>query len=130
MVRQVCQSEGLADLVDLLRSRQPFHRGGPQHLMASNDHVSALAGHFERAILSGALAPGDLLPSERDISARMGVSRSVVREALGRLASVGLVKKVRDELRADIRSTRHELKTVKNLPLSKTSRILKTPTSS
>lgn len=60
--------------------------------MADNDHVSALAGHYERAILSGELAPGDLLPSERDISARMGVSRSVVREALGRLASLGLVR--------------------------------------
>jgi len=60
--------------------------------MANNDHVTDLADYFERAILAGELAPGDQLPSEREISARMGVSRSVVREALGRLASLGLVR--------------------------------------
>src|SRR5262245_54087579 len=56
------------------------------------NHVFELAEHFERAILSGELAPGDLLPSERIISAQRKVSRSVVREALGRLASLGLVE--------------------------------------
>src|SRR5262249_36106976 len=56
--------------------------------------VSQLAEHFERAILAGELAAGELLPSERELSAKMGVSRSVVREALGRLASLGLVKSV------------------------------------
>src|SRR5262249_24395747 len=34
------------------------------------------------------------IPSEREISAQMSVSRSVVREALGRLASLGLVRSV------------------------------------
>jgi GntR family transcriptional repressor for pyruvate dehydrogenase complex len=60
--------------------------------MSRTDHVSQIAAQLERAILSGELAPGELLPSEREISARMGVSRSVVREALGRLASLGLVR--------------------------------------
>jgi DNA-binding FadR family transcriptional regulator len=55
------------------------------------DYVREVAAHFENAILSGKIAPGERLPSERDISARMKVSRSVVREALGRLASLGLV---------------------------------------
>jgi GntR family transcriptional repressor for pyruvate dehydrogenase complex len=50
--------------------------------------------HLEATITSGRLAPGDLLPSERDLSAAVGVSRSVVREALGRLASLGLVTSV------------------------------------
>jgi DNA-binding FadR family transcriptional regulator len=58
------------------------------------DSVSQLAEQFERDILSGKLAPGDRLPSERDISAQVGVSRSVVREALGRLASLGLIRSV------------------------------------
>jgi GntR family transcriptional repressor for pyruvate dehydrogenase complex len=62
--------------------------------MSRIDHVTQIAAELERAILSGELAPGDLLPSERDISARRGVSRSVVREALGRLASLGLVRSV------------------------------------
>ena len=55
------------------------------------DHVGLVTEHFQNAILGGELAPGDRLPSERAISARMKVSRSVVREALGRLASLGLV---------------------------------------
>jgi GntR family transcriptional repressor for pyruvate dehydrogenase complex len=59
--------------------------------MPRADNVSRVADHFERAILAGELAPGTLLPSEREISAQMNVSRSVVREALGRLASAGLV---------------------------------------
>jgi GntR family transcriptional repressor for pyruvate dehydrogenase complex len=62
--------------------------------MSRVDHVMQIATELEQAILSGKLAPGDLLPSERRISATRGVSRSVVREALGRLASLGLVRSV------------------------------------
>src|SRR5437667_243295 len=50
--------------------------------------------HFEEQILSGKLAPGDQLPSERAISIERDVSRSVVREAINRLASLGLVRSV------------------------------------
>ncbi len=60
--------------------------------MPNADRVTHTAQRLEHDILSGKLAPGDLLPSEREISAEMGVSRSVVREALGRLASLGLVR--------------------------------------
>lgn len=62
--------------------------------MANVDRVSELVSHFERLILSGELAPGDALPSERAISAEKDVSRSVVREAISRLASLGLVRSV------------------------------------
>ncbi len=62
--------------------------------MSRTDRVSEIVRRFETAILSGELAPGDLLPSERDISAQLGVSRSVVREAISRLASLGLVRSV------------------------------------
>jgi DNA-binding FadR family transcriptional regulator len=62
--------------------------------VASVDRVSELVSHFERRILSGELAPGDALPSERTISTEMDVSRSVVREAISRLASLGLVRAV------------------------------------
>src|SRR5262249_19161220 len=62
--------------------------------MSRVDRVTELASELEQAILSGEFAPGDRLPSERDISQQRGVSRSVVREALGRLASLGLVTSV------------------------------------
>jgi DNA-binding FadR family transcriptional regulator len=53
-----------------------------------------VVAHFEEQILSGALAPGDLLPSERAIAVEMDVGRNVVREAISRLASLGLVRTV------------------------------------
>src|SRR5262245_16801567 len=62
--------------------------------MAGADRVSELVAHFEKLILTGELAPGDLPPAERVLSAERNVSRSVVREAIGRLASLGLVRSV------------------------------------
>lgn len=43
-------------------------------------------------VLSGELAPGELLPSERRLAEVLGVSRPVVREALKRLTAAGLVE--------------------------------------
>jgi DNA-binding FadR family transcriptional regulator len=50
--------------------------------------VSGLKGE----ILAGALAPGAKLPSEAELSAEYGVSRTVVREAVARLRAEGLVE--------------------------------------
>jgi GntR family transcriptional repressor for pyruvate dehydrogenase complex len=54
--------------------------------------VGDVTAQLERQILSGELALGDYLPAERTLSEQLDVSRSVVREALGRLASLGLVE--------------------------------------
>lgn len=43
-------------------------------------------------VLSGAMKPGDPLPSERRLAEVLGVSRPAVREALKRLTSIGLVE--------------------------------------
>jgi GntR family transcriptional regulator, transcriptional repressor for pyruvate dehydrogenase complex len=43
-------------------------------------------------ILSGALAPGDAVPSERALAEELGVNRHAVREALKRLEQAGLVR--------------------------------------
>ena len=44
-----------------------------------------------RAIVSGRLAAGTVLPSEAELAAEMGVSRTVTREALKSLAARGMV---------------------------------------
>lgn len=62
--------------------------------MPGVDNVSKVVAHFEEQILSGTLSAGDLLPSERDVARQMEVGRNVVREAFGRLASLGLVRTV------------------------------------
>ena len=47
---------------------------------------------FEELILSGRLKPGDRLPSESDMGKMLGVSRTVVREAVRLLSAKGLVE--------------------------------------
>lgn len=46
-------------------------------------------------IIHGMLSPGDQLPTESELSLQFNVARGTVREALGRLASEGLVIKKR-----------------------------------
>src|SRR5690554_5316395 len=47
---------------------------------------------LEHLILEGGLAPGQKIPSERQLVARLGVSRSVVREALHELQARGVIE--------------------------------------
>jgi GntR family transcriptional repressor for pyruvate dehydrogenase complex len=51
-----------------------------------------VASQIEEMILNESRVPDDKLPSERELSARMGVSRNVVREATRVLLSRGLVE--------------------------------------
>jgi DNA-binding FadR family transcriptional regulator len=57
--------------------------------MNASDSIHA---HLRHAILAGELAPGDAVPSERRLSAELGVNRQAVREALKRLQQSGLVR--------------------------------------
>jgi GntR family transcriptional repressor for pyruvate dehydrogenase complex len=52
----------------------------------------AVAAELRDAILRGDHRPGDRLPPERELAARLGVGRSSVREAVARLAQLGLVE--------------------------------------
>ncbi|MBG6183066.1 GntR family transcriptional regulator [Arthrobacter sp. CAN_A214] len=54
-----------------------------------------LRGHLRAQILNHSLPPGTSLPSEAQLQVRYGVSRSVVRQALGALADEGLIERGR-----------------------------------
>lgn len=66
----------------------PF--GGPLERLGSK--ADAVVDRLLTAIDVGEYLPGSKLPAERDLAAVLGVSRSTVREAIGRLAEDGLVK--------------------------------------
>ncbi|MFA7556174.1 MAG: GntR family transcriptional regulator [Hydrogenophaga sp.] len=53
------------------------------------DEISA---QVREMIASGRLRPGDRLPSERELSARMQVSRNTLREALRALEHAGIIE--------------------------------------
>jgi GntR family transcriptional repressor for pyruvate dehydrogenase complex len=57
-----------------------------------------LLTQLRRQILSGALAPGERIPSEQDISLAFGVGRTTVREALGGLVASGFATRQRNRL--------------------------------
>jgi DNA-binding FadR family transcriptional regulator len=51
-----------------------------------------VAHDLGRRILSGLVKPGELLPSETELSQRLGVSRTALREAIKVLAGKGLIE--------------------------------------
>jgi GntR family transcriptional regulator, transcriptional repressor for pyruvate dehydrogenase complex len=53
--------------------------------------AEAIAEHIEQMILEGSLQPGERLLSERDLSAKLEVSRPSMREALDKLIARGLL---------------------------------------
>lgn len=63
----------------------PFEKVTPEKLSHS------IIRQIELLILRGVLRPGERLPSERELSERMGVSRPSLREALAELVERGLL---------------------------------------
>ncbi|PCH98858.1 MAG: GntR family transcriptional regulator [Rhodobacteraceae bacterium] len=63
----------------------PFEKINPERV---SDNVTK---QIEKLILRGILRPGERLPSERDLSEKMGVSRPSLREAIGTLETRGLL---------------------------------------
>jgi len=61
-----------------------WHAGGPAYV--------ALADAVRAAVLAGTLAPHTRLPSERDLAAALGVSRTTTAAAYARLRELGLAR--------------------------------------
>ena len=79
------------DLMKLESDGMTSSRTAPEPLVAQrlSDRLAAL---LARDIEQGKLKPGDRLPTEPQLSAQHGVSRTVVREAVHQLKSQGLLR--------------------------------------
>ncbi|NIC05546.1 GntR family transcriptional regulator, partial [Billgrantia bachuensis] len=62
----------------------------PEQLLPTRT-PDAVAARLERLILDGVFRPGQLLPSERRLCERLGVSRTSLREGLRVLRSKGII---------------------------------------
>ncbi len=60
--------------------------------MSFEGSAEQVVAHVRTLIERGALRPGDRLPAERDLAARIGVSRPTVRAGLHALAAMGVVR--------------------------------------
>ena len=54
---------------------------------------SQIRAQLQRRVMVGDLAPGTLMPSERDLSEQFQVARTSVREALQGLVSLGIIER-------------------------------------
>lgn len=76
---------------------RPFQIGlttsrAPDLSNQAQNRSDAIAADLRDAILRGDPAAGERLPAERELAARLGVGRSSVREAVAKLAQLGLVE--------------------------------------
>jgi GntR family transcriptional repressor for pyruvate dehydrogenase complex len=69
-----------------LKPFSPLPPFSPQRL------PDVIAQRIKQRIASGELGPGDKLPTERTLAAQLQVSRTSLREALGRMASEGYLR--------------------------------------
>ncbi|MBD3243802.1 MAG: FCD domain-containing protein [Chitinivibrionales bacterium] len=61
-------------------------------LLERTSTAEAVVNYFTEQIRSGAVAPGDKLPSERVLQERFGISRFALREGLARLSALGIIR--------------------------------------
>jgi GntR family transcriptional regulator len=73
----------------------PDSAGRPLDAGSSEPLHLQLRGHLRAQIMNHSLPPGTSLASEAQLQVRYGVSRSVVRQALGALADEGLIERGR-----------------------------------
>jgi GntR family transcriptional regulator, transcriptional repressor for pyruvate dehydrogenase complex len=92
----LCRGRELYDdliSMSIALSRRPGHTlAAPVQRLESSRLSDRLAARIEKQIDGGELTPGDRLPTEQQLAATHGVSRTVVREAVHQLKSQGLVR--------------------------------------
>lgn len=57
--------------------------------------AARISAELRERIVTGKLRPGERLPSEKELATKHGVSRTVIREAIGSLRTEGLVRSTR-----------------------------------
>lgn len=70
---------------------RPFAESSMYQTITNERLYEAVVNQLEGLIISGQLSPGDAIPPERRLSELLGVSRSVVREAMRILERAGLI---------------------------------------
>ena len=85
----------------------------PPNLLVVHRLSDRLATLLSDQISSGSLRPGDRLPTERELSSQLEVSRAVVRDAVKVLGAAGLVqakqgqRRLCDRLKPSLCDRRH-----------------------
>jgi len=64
----------------------------PKRLTDKKSVVQKIIGEFRNSLITGALKPGDKLPTEMELSRKFFVSRNAVREAIKMLVALGVVE--------------------------------------
>lgn len=65
----------------------------PSSALTRETLADRLTSELRQQIVSGRLAPGDLMPTERELGEAFGVGRTTVREALHGLIAIGFVER-------------------------------------
>jgi DNA-binding FadR family transcriptional regulator len=76
----------------VVRGEIPPTGGSESRTFSRRSLHGQVAHDIGRQILGGLVKPGDLLPNETDLSHRLGVSRTALREAIKVLAGKGLIE--------------------------------------
>ncbi|MGH3489461.1 MAG: GntR family transcriptional regulator [Actinopolymorphaceae bacterium] len=99
MSTQVGTGTGVASPAAASATRRGADRAGPavdvggSPVVASGPAAQGAYTELADALRRGIYPEGSRLPGERDLAARLGVSRTTLRQALGRLAAEGLLQR-------------------------------------
>ena len=77
--------------------------------LAKDDLSKRVARELRNAILGGAYAPGDRLPSERELADQFDVDRHTLRSAVHELELLGLITRRQGAARTCFRTARRQL---------------------